>query len=82
MKQKTPTLTYPDIQWLEDEFLPKLARKVKEELADKLNDISTKLDKFVGDIEDKREAQELHAHDHSKISDRFEKIEKHIGISP
>ncbi len=82
MKQKAPTLTYPDIQWLEDEFLPKLARKVKEELSDKLDDISKKLDTFIGDIGDKREAQELHAKNHSDINNRLEIVEKHIGISP
>lgn len=82
MKQKLPTLTYPDIQWLEDEFLPKLANKVKEELSGKLDDISKKLDSFVGDIKDKREVQELHAKQHSTINDRLDIVEKHIGISP
>ncbi len=81
MKSKAPTLTYPDIQWLEDEFLPKLARKVKEELADKLDDISRKLDTFVGDIKDKREAQELHASQHTKINDRLDKHDQHLHIS-
>ncbi len=81
MKQKAPTLTYPDIQWLEDEFLPKLARKVKEELADKLDDISKKLDAFVGDIKDKREAQGLHAADHTRMNDRLDKHDQQLGIS-
>lgn len=39
-------LTKADIDWLEDEFLPKLARKVKEDLRDTLDAISTKLDKL------------------------------------
>lgn len=53
-------LTKGDIDWLKVEFLPSLADAVKQKLSKQLDGISTKLDKFVGDIQDKRTVQELH----------------------
>jgi hypothetical protein len=64
-------LTQTDLKWLETTFLPKLADTVKDKLKKPLDDISTKLDKFVGDIEDKRETQELHTGQHTNIDDRL-----------
>ncbi|MBI3577391.1 hypothetical protein HY086_05125 [Candidatus Gottesmanbacteria bacterium] len=81
MKLKAPTLTYPDIQWLKSEFLPALADEVEKRLRDKLDEISKKLDEFVGDIEDKRETQELHSADHARINDRLDKHDQHLHIS-
>ncbi len=49
-------LTKPDVDWLKSEFLPELAEAVKKGLADKLDSIDTKLDKFVGEIQNKRDA--------------------------
>ncbi len=74
-------LTKSDIDWLKDEFLPALAKAVKDDLKDKLDDIATKMDNFSGEVKAIREAQELHANDHSKINDRFDKIDKHLGVS-
>lgn len=82
MKSKAPTLTYPDIEWLKGEFLPALAKAVQDGLSKQLTDISTKLDKFVGDIETKREEQTLHNGQHKTINDRLELIEKRVGVSP
>lgn len=74
------TLTRPDIDWLKSQFLPDLADAVEKRLKDKLDRIYTLVDKLAGDIEDKREAQELHAKDYSDISDRFNELEKRVGI--
>lgn len=69
-------LTKADIDWLKDEFLPSLAEAVENRLKKKLDDINTKLDKFVGDIKDKREAQELHQGQHDEIDSRLDRLEK------
>lgn len=82
MKKYKPTLTYADIEWLKSELIPALAKAVQDGLAKKLDNISTKLDRFVGDIEAKREEQQLHSGQHKTIDDRLDTIEKHVGISP
>lgn len=48
MKKYKPTLTYADIEWLKSELIPAFAKAVQDGLAKKLDNISTKLDKFVG----------------------------------
>lgn len=60
-------LTKADIDWLKSEFLPDLAEAVEHRLKNKLDDIGTKLDKFVGDIKSKREEQILHQAQHDRI---------------
>jgi hypothetical protein len=75
-------LTKPDINWLEEEFLPKLAEKVKSDLSGKLDAINTKLDTFIGEIKARREEQVIHSDQHKTINDRLNTIEKHIRISP
>jgi hypothetical protein len=75
-------LTKDDINWLKSDFLPDLAKAVQDGLAGKLDAISTKLDKFVGDIQDKRTVQELHAKGHHRIDNRLTVIDKHLNISP
>lgn len=64
-------LTKADIDWLKSEYLPDLAEAVKNALAEKLDNINTKLDKFAGDIQDKRDAQEpsRDAHGRSTLPD-------------
>ena len=74
-------LTKLDIDWLKSEFMPDLVIEVKKALSEKLDAIDTKLDKFVGEIEKRRTEQTLHAGDHSRITDRFDRIDKHFGIS-
>lgn len=74
-------LTKLDIDWLKSEFMHDLVTEVKKALSEKLDAIDTKLDKFVGEIERSRTEQTLHAGDHSRIDDRFERIDKHLGIS-
>lgn len=80
MKKKifTPTLTQSDINCLIDSM--KIVFPTREETITKLDDVSTKLDKFVGEIESSRKTQELQAKNLSDVDDRFEKIEKHLGI--
>jgi len=77
-----PMLTKTDIDWLESQYLPKLADKIKEALSDKLDPISTKLDAFVGDIKDKRSEQTLHDGDHQRIDKRVGRIESHLHLPP
>lgn len=80
MKNKLfkPTLTQSDITWLIDSM--KLVFATKDELASFKNGSMGKLDLIIGMIKDKRDAQELHAKQHSDIGDRFEKIDKHISF--
>jgi maltodextrin utilization protein YvdJ len=73
-------LTNQDLDWLESTFLPKLADTVKDKLKDKLDEISTKLDKFVGDVKTKREEQTLHNGDHQRIDKRVTRIESHLHL--
>jgi len=73
-------LTKTDIDWLKSEFVPSLAEAVQKGLEKKLNDISTKLDKFVGDIQAKREEQTLHQGKHEDLEERVTTIEKHLHI--
>ena len=75
-------LTKADIDWLKSEFLPSLAKAVQDGLSKKLDNISTKLDKFVGDIEDKREAQELHQGQHDTANRRLTRLEKKLSLPP
>jgi hypothetical protein len=53
-------LTKADIDWLKSELVPALAEAVQKKLEKKLDEISTKLDKFTGDIKAKREEQTIH----------------------
>lgn len=39
-----------------------------------------KMDELMGEVKAMRETQELHVQDHSDIDDRFEKLDKHLGI--
>ena len=52
----------------------------KDELRQFRDDVMEKLDKFVGDIRDKREVQELHTHDHDRIDKRLRIVEKHLRL--
>jgi tetrahydromethanopterin S-methyltransferase subunit G len=78
MKKIKPSLTLADITWLKSEFLPALSESVQKGLEKKLDAIDTKLDKFVGDIQAKREEQTLHEGEHEDIEERVSKIEKHL----
>lgn len=71
-----------DLDWLEETFLPKLADKVKAELATKLDDISKKLDTFIGEIQSSRTTQELHSGDHTRVNERIDRLEKKVGLPP
>ena len=74
-------LTKSDIDWLKSEFMPDLVTQVKKALSEKLDAIDTKLDKFVGEIQKRRDEQDIHAGDHRRITDRFHRIEEHLHIS-
>lgn len=73
-------LTKADVDWLKSEFIPALADAVQKGLAKKLDNISTKLDKFVGDIQAKREEQTIHEGKHENLEERVITIEKHLHI--
>ena len=73
-------LTKADIDWLKSELVPALAAAVQKGLKKKLDDISTKLDKFVGDIQAKREEQVLHEGKHENLEERVTTIEKHLHL--
>ena len=71
-------LTKADIDGLKSELVPALADAVQKKIEKKLDEISTKLDKFVSDIQAKREEQVLHEGKHEDIEERVTKIEKHL----
>jgi len=73
-------LTKPDLDWLKGEFLPSLAQAVKKQLADKLDGIDTKLDKFVGEIQARRAEQTLYTKDHRRIENRLYRLEKRANL--
>ena len=75
-------LTKADIDWLKSELVPALADAVQKGLEKKLNDTSTKLDKFVGDIQTKREEQTLHDGSHQRIDKRLTRLEKNANFMP
>ncbi|MCL4360013.1 hypothetical protein M1555_02035 [Patescibacteria group bacterium] len=41
----------------------------------------TRMDKLSGELKTMREEFALHSDEHRKINDRFERIDKHLGIS-
>lgn len=81
MKKYKPLLTKPDIDWLKDEFLPNLADAVEKRLKKKLDDISTKLDKFVGEVRGYREEQTLVADKLARHDSSIDRIKKHLHLA-
>ena len=71
-------LTKADIDGLKSELVPALADAVQKKIEKKLDEISTKIDKFVSDIQAMREEQVLHEGKHEDIEERVTKIEKHL----
>lgn len=78
MKKFKPTLTLSDIEWLVNSL--KREFPTKEEFEKYTTQVLKKLDKFVGDIEDKREEQTLHDNDHQRIDQRLNRVEKHLNL--
>ena len=74
-------LTKSDTAWLKSELVPALADEVEHRLKKKLDDVSIKLDKFVGEIQKRRQEQTLHQGQHRRINDRLDKIEKRLNFS-
>lgn len=75
-------LTKGDIDWLKSEFIPSVADAVQKRIEQKLDDVSTKLDKFVGEIQKSREEQELHTNTHDRLDTRVTRLEKHAKLLP
>jgi len=73
-------LTKIDIDWLIDSM--KVVFPTKEETTVKYDKVMEKLDKFVGDMKYKREAQELHTGDHQRIDKRVTRVESHLNLPP
>ncbi len=73
-------ITKADIDWLKSELVPALADAVQQRIEKKLDTINTKLDKFVGDIQGKREEQALHQGEHEELEERVAKVEKHLRL--
>lgn len=59
---------------------------VKEELDDKIKFLPTKahfdkrMDELVHEIETVREEQTLHQGQHDEINERFDRVDKHLGV--
>lgn len=80
MKKFKPTLTLADIDWLIDSM--KLVFPTRVETVKKLDEVSTKLDTFVGEIKTKREEQTLHDDSHQRFDKRLTRLEKNAHLTP
>ncbi len=76
---KRPALTQSDIDWLIHSM--KIVFPTKEESTEKFDAVMKKLDTFVGEIQKRRDEQDIHAGDHRRITDRFDRIDGHLHIS-
>lgn len=75
-------LTKADIDWLEATYLPKMVDAVKDKLKQPMDDLSSKLDTFIGEIKTRREEDILHAGEHDRFEKRVSALEKCCGIKP
>lgn len=75
-KMKVVFPTRDEVEKIVDE---KLDAKIK--LLPTKDEFFTRMDKLSGEIQKVRDEQVVHAGDHSRITDRFELIDKHLGIS-
>lgn len=72
-------LSYKNLQEIET-----LVRKVvKEETKHlpSLEHFDQRMDTLSGEIQKVRDEQDLHSGQHDEITDRFERVDKHLGIS-
>lgn len=72
-------LTQKDLDEIEELIDNKLDEKIK--FLPTRDEFYTKMDELMVEIKAIREEQETHSGQHSEINDRFEKLEKHTGIS-
>ena len=79
-KKETQTFIRVELARNEPELIRKISDKVTETLGAKIDKMYVKLDSFVGDIKARREEQAAHAMDHSRVHDRFDRIDRHLGI--
>ncbi len=79
MKKHTSLLTKADIDWLVDSM--KLVFPTNEKFDKKVDRLDEKLDTFIGEMKAFREEQMLHAGQHRQINDRFDRLEKKVGIA-
>ncbi len=73
-------LTQKDIDWLIDSmkrFFP-----TREESMQKFDQVMEKLDKFVGEIQTKRQEQIMHQGNHDRVDNRLERLEKKVNLPP
>lgn len=67
--------------------LAEVSKLVDEKLDEKIKPLPTKDEFFtqmlelLGEVQSMREAQELHSGDHTRINDRLDTHDKHLGIS-
>ncbi|MDP1722093.1 MAG: hypothetical protein Q8L37_02695 [Candidatus Gottesmanbacteria bacterium] len=80
-KDETQTFIRVELARNEPELIRKISDKVTETLGAKIDKMYIKLDSFVGDIKARREEQAAHAIDHGRITDRFDHIDRHLGIT-
>ncbi|MEK7544079.1 MAG: hypothetical protein AAB557_04375 [Patescibacteria group bacterium] len=80
-KDDTKSFIREELVRNEPELIRKITDNVKEALGEKIDKMYIKLDSFIGDIKARREEQDIHSLDHSRIHDRFERIDQHLGIT-
>lgn len=80
-REETQSFLRQELARNEPELIRKITDNVKETLGEKIDKMHTKLDTFIGEIKARREEQTLHTQEHRDIIDRFEHIDKHLGIT-
>ena len=71
-----------ELDAVKDDWIRQITDSVVKALGEKIDKMYVKLDKFVGDIQDKRQAQELHQGDHDQLDRRVSRVEKKLNFSP
>ncbi len=81
-KDDLPRSLREELEAQKPEWVRVITETVTKALGDKIDLMYVKLDKFIGDIKDKREVQEMHQGDHDRMSTRLDRLEKKTNLSP
>ncbi len=81
-KDELPRSIREEFEAQKPEWVRVITENVTKALGDKIDLMYLKLDKFIGDIKDKREVQEIHQGDHDRMNTRLERLEKKTSLPP
>lgn len=64
------------------EWIREISESVAQALGEKIDKMYTELDKFIGEIQARRQEQTLHQGQHDRLDERIKKVEKKLNIVP